>query len=96
VAPSDLDEPDLLATLPVLLSTRFAVAPGAADLQFRNGLVKNLAAGVSAFASQHPLTSNARYIFSIAIRASGSGGAEPGPPLLRIQRLQLRLADIQA
>ena len=94
LAQSDIAEPDLLATLPVLLSTRFAVAAGAADTQFRNGLVKNLVAGIEAFAANHPLTANASYFFSVAIFASAAGEAELSPPLLRVEKLRLRLADI--
>ena len=94
LAQSDIAEPDLLATLPVLLSTRFAVAAGAADTQFRDGLVKNLVAGIQAFAANHPLTANASYFFSVAIFASAAGEAELSPPLLRVEKLRLRLADI--
>jgi hypothetical protein len=87
-------KPDLLATLPVLLTTRFAVAAGTADTQFRDGLVKNLVAGIEAFATNHPLTANASYFFSVAIFASAAGEAELSPPLLRVEKLRLRLADI--
>jgi hypothetical protein len=93
LAQSEIAEPDLLATLPVLLSTRFSVVAGAADTQFR-GLVKNLASGIQAFSAKHPLTANASYFFSVAIFASAAGEAELSPPLLRVEKLRLRLADI--
>ena len=93
LAQSDIAEPDLLATLPVLLSTRFAVAAGPADTQFRDGLVKNRAAGIDAFSSNHPLTANASYFFRVAIFASASGEAELSPPLLRVEKLRLRLTN---
>ncbi len=92
---------DLLASLPVLLTPRFAVQP--AGNQNMLAITQQLRANIVTemqdwYHTKQPNPANGRYIFSISlfsdIKQANTANDNPNQPLLRVEHLFLKLEDV--
>ncbi len=100
---SDVED-DLLSTLPVLLTPRFIVQPSAnkstmlaVTEQLRNNIVKEIKDWQS---QKRPNKTNGRYVFSVSLFSHAQQAINstdnPNLPLLKVERLSLKLLEISA